>query len=344
MGMQQGDEWALYGPFLDRTLIRNYMWLNISAKIMGYAPNVRFCECYIDGQYNGLYLMMETIEKSDERVNISTYDKNSRVIPYMVKMDTFKENEIESLPTFTYYTSHLDYQAGFTILYPGTTNLTRDVKDYIEKDISEFEKALYSYDFKDPEKGYSKYIDVESWIDYYIIQEFLANNDMCSRSTYLYKEAGGKLAMGPVWDFNNVCDNYIASEYNVEGFYFTQNRVWYEMLFKDEKFVKQVQERYKELRTTYLNEDYINQYIDKTIEYLGDAIQRNNNVWGYCFERKNQTSITQYLRPIERNPESYEEAVEKYRQFIVKRGQWLDANIQTLEQYCHSSRNKLYVE
>ena len=344
MGMQQGDEWALYGPFLDRTLIRNYMWLNISAKIMGYAPNVRFCECYIDGQYNGLYLMMETIEKSDERVNISTYDKNSRVIPYMVKMDTFKENEIESLPTFTYYTSHLDYQAGFTILYPGTTNLTRDVKDYIEKDISEFEKALYSYDFKDPEKGYSKYIDVDSWIDYYIIQEFLANNDMCSRSTYLYKEAGGKLAMGPVWDFNNVCDNYIASEYNVEGFYFTQNRVWYEMLFKDEKFVKQVQERYKELRTTYLNEDYINQYIDKTIEYLGDAIQRNNNVWGYCFERKNQTSITQYLRPIERNPESYEEAVEKYRQFIVKRGQWLDANIQTLEQYCHSSRNKLYVE
>ena len=46
---------------------------------MGYAPNVRFCECYIDGKYNGLYVMMETIEKSENRVNIESYDKNSRV-------------------------------------------------------------------------------------------------------------------------------------------------------------------------------------------------------------------------------------------------------------------------
>ena len=84
MGMAKGEEWALYGPFLDKTLIRNYMWLNISAKIMGYAPNVRFCECYIDGKYQGLYVMMETIEKSKERVNIATYDKDSRVIPALL--------------------------------------------------------------------------------------------------------------------------------------------------------------------------------------------------------------------------------------------------------------------
>lgn len=344
MGMAQGDEWALYGPFLDKTLIRNYMWLNISAKIMGYAPNVRFCECYIDGQYNGLYVMMETIEKSSQRVNIATYDKNSRVIPYMVKMDKFYEDEIDSLPTFTYYTSHLDYKAGFTILYPGKNNLTQDVKDYIEKDISEFEKVLYSYDFKDSRKGYSKYIDVDSWVDYYIIEEFLANNDMCSRSTYLYKDKGGKLSMGPVWDFNNVCDNYLAVEYSPEGFYFVQNRIWYEMLFKDKSFVKKVQSRYKELRKTYLNETYLNNYIDDTIEYLGEAIERNYKIWGYSFERENQDSVQQYLRPIERNPENYEDAVEKYKNFLNKRGEWIDNNIQTLEQYCHSSRNKLYVE
>lgn len=344
MGMQQGDEWALYGPFLDKTLIRNYMWLNISANIMGYAPNVRFCECYLDGEYKGLYIMMETIEKSDERVNIATYDKDSRVIPYMVKMDKFDDDEIDSLPTFTHYTSHLDYGAGFTILYPGITNLTQDVKNYIEKDISEFEKVLYSYDFNDPQKGYSQYIDVDSWVEYYIIQEFLANNDMCSRSTYLYKDKGGKLSMGPVWDFNNVCDNYISSEYYVEGFYFAQNRIWYEMLLKDEAFVRKIQKRYKELRKTYLNEDYINQYIDETIEYLGDAIQRNFEVWGYSFERENQTETIQYLTPMERNPESYEQAIEQYKQFMTQRGQWLDANIESLEQYCHSSRNKLYVE
>ena len=344
MGMEQGDEWALYGPFLDKTLIRNYMWLNISAKIMGYAPNVRFCECYLDSEYKGLYIMMETIEKSEQRVNISTYDKDSRVIPYMVKMDKFEEDEINSLKTFTYYTSRLDYLAGFTILYPGKINLTTEVKEYIAKDISDFEKVLYSYDFKDSKNGYEKYIDVDSWVDYYIIQEFLANNDMCSRSTYLYKDAGGKLCMGPVWDFNNVCDNYLALEYSPEGFYFTQNRIWYEMLFKDEKFVRKVQKRYKELRKTVLSEEYINNYIDETIEYLGDAIQRNYEVWGYTFERENQTSRYTNLTPIERNPQTYEEAVEKYKTFLKKRGNWIDDNIHTLDQYCHSSRNKLYVE
>lgn len=344
MGMAQGDEWALYGPFLDKTLIRNYMWLNISAKIMGYAPNIRFCECYIDGKYQGLYLMMETIEQSNERVNIATYDRDSRVIPYIVRMDEVDEEEISSLPTFSYYASHLDYISGFSILYPGEKNLTEDVKKYIEKDISSFEKMLYSYDFKDSRKGYSKYIDVDSWIDYYIIQEFLVNNDMCSRSTYLYKDKGGKLTIGPVWDFNNVCDNYIAAEFSTEGFYFAENKIWYEMLFKDPSFVRKVQNRYKELRKTYLNEDYINNYIDETIEYLGEAIQRNYKLWGYTFERENQKSALKYLKPIERNPESYEEAVDQYRQFMIERGQWLDNNIQTLEQYCHSSRNKLYVE
>ena len=118
------------------------MWFNISAKIMGYAPNVRFCECYIDGEYKGLYVMMETIEKSINRVNIATYDENSRVVPYLVKMDKFDAEEIEALPTFTYYTSHLDYSAGYSILYPGNTHLTQEVKSYIEKDISQFEKAL----------------------------------------------------------------------------------------------------------------------------------------------------------------------------------------------------------
>ena len=343
MGMSAGEEWALYAPFLDKTLLRNYMWLNISGSIMGYAPNVRFCECYIDGEYKGIFVMMETIKRSESRVNISTYDENTRAIPYMLKMDRI-EDDNSQLVTFSRYTSHLDYAAGFTILYPGRLNLNDTIKDTISQEISYFEKSLYSYDFNDPQKGYEKYIDVDSWVDYYIIQEFLANNDMCSRSTYLHKDKGGKLAMGPVWDFNNVCDNYLEVEYPTEGFFFADDRIWYEMLMKDEKFVKKVQNRYKELRKTYLNEEYLLNYIDDTIAYLGKAVDRNFEVWGYTFERENQTSIFEYLSPIERNPESYEEAVNQYKEFLIKRGKWLDENIDNLSQYCHYSRNKLFVE
>lgn len=342
MGMPKGSSWALHAPFLDKTLIRNYMWMNISAKIMGYAPNVRFCECYVNDEYQGVFVMMETVEKSTNRVNISNYKKDSRNFSYMLKMDRL--DDIKSVETFSSYTSHLDAGAGFTILYPKLKDLSGDVKATISKEISDFEKTLYSYDFKDPNIGYRKYIDVDSWVDFYIIQEFLVNTDMCSHSTYLYKNKGGKLVMGPVWDFNNVCDNYLASESKTEGFYFAENRIWYEMLMKDEYFVDKVIARYKELRKTYLDEEYLSNYIEETISYLGKSIERNYEVWGYTFERENQTELWQFLTPFERNPESYEEAVDDYKSFLIDRGNWLDENIESLKQYCHLSKIKLYVK
>lgn len=343
MGMPKGSKWSLYAPFLDKTLIRNYMWMNICANIMGYAPNVRFCECYIDGEYKGVFVMMETIEKEDTRVNISSYDKDSRTIPYILKMDKIR-NDTKDLNTFLKYSSHLDFNAGLSVLYPKAIDLSEDVKTNIAREISDFEKTLYSYDFNDPKKGYSNYIDVDSWVDFYIIQEFLVNVDMCSHSTYLYKDKGGKLTMGPVWDFNNVCDNYLSVKYDTDGFFFAENRIWFERLMKDEAFVKKVQKRYKELRNTYLSEEYLTSYIDETIEYLGEAIERNYEVWGYTFERENQTMVYEFLRPIERNPQNYNEAVDQYKTFLINRGKWLDDNIDSLLQYCHPSKNKLYVE
>lgn len=151
MGMEDGEEWALYAPFLDKTLIRNYMWMNISGSIMEYAPNVRFCECYIDGEYKGVYVMMETIEKDTSRVNIDTYKKEDRVVSYILKLDKQGEQE-KNLDTFSSYSSHLDYNAGFTILYPKTELLSDDVKKAISNEFSAFEKSLYSYDFQNAEK------------------------------------------------------------------------------------------------------------------------------------------------------------------------------------------------
>ncbi len=74
LGMAKSSDWVLHGPFLDKTLIRNYMWMNISAEIMDYTPAVRFCELVVDGEYQGVYVMMETIEVSEERLDLSPYE------------------------------------------------------------------------------------------------------------------------------------------------------------------------------------------------------------------------------------------------------------------------------
>ena len=113
------------------------------------------------------------------------------------------------------------------------------------------------------------------------------------------------------------------------------------MLVKDEKFIERIIFRYKKLRKTVLSEEYILKYIDNTVNYLGDAIDRNYKVWGYSFEPEN-LDLMNRLEPIERNIRSYEEAINQLKTTIINRGRWLDENIDTLLQYCHESRTKKF--
>lgn len=343
MGMTAHDEWALYGPFLDKTLMRNYMWLNIVGDITGYAPNVRFCEVFLDEKYQGVYLMMETVARSEGRVNLTKYSPGDREASYIIKLDQHREEDIRHIDDFLQYTLNYEMHSGISVIYPPKKHLTPELKDKIEKDISQFEKTLYSYDFKDPKKGYRAYIDVDSFVDYYILCEFLMIEDMCSRSTYLSKDIRGKLTMSPMWDFNNVLDNYfIQLSADGEGIFYNE-RTWFKMLLKDEYFVDKVVRRYHALRESHLKEAYLLEYIDEVSQYLGKAVERNYSVWGYSFLPEHQT-VYNSRQPQALNPSSYEEAVQQMKEMIIKRGRWLDENIETLYQYCHESKIKPFIQ
>ena len=178
-------------------------------------------------------------------------------------------------------------------------------------------------------------------MDYYILQEFLANNDAFYRSTYFYKDVRGKLVAGPVWDYNNILDNFFRT-FDSEGFMLS-NRSWYGRFMADESFVQRVIKRYRYLRETYLSEEYLLSYIDEVLEYLGPAIERNDEVWGYSYD-PNALEFGQYRHEDEThtleevNDSSHEEAVERMKQFLMDRGAWLDTHIEDLKQYCHPSK------
>lgn len=323
MGMDPHHEWVLHGPILDKTLIRNYVWYNVAGEVMDYAPNVRFCEAFINGEYMGLYLMVESVTAgdNDSRLQLSINRKNNTFTGYCLRVDD-GSNEIKDLNTFSMYT----YQTEGVVdsVYPGTSNLTPEMKARIQKDFSAFERILYSGDYNDPRYGYEAYIDVDSFVDYFILNEFSSNYDAGARSTYIYKEVGGPYKLC-VWDFNSALDNYQEQAADPEMF-LLQNRVWFNALIQDGRFTERVIQRYRELRETYLSEEYLNQYIDETIAYLGDAIDRNNERWDEDF-------VYDLLIPPERNPDSYEEAVQDMKQYIHVRGEWMDENIDMLRQY-----------
>ena len=106
-------------------------------------------------------------------------------------------------------------------------------------------------------------IDVDSFVDYFIINELSSNADAGNYSTYIYKGTDNLYRMC-VWDFNNACNNYFEEELPYTGF-FLNNRLWFEMLIKDEDFTERIIQRYHSLRKGLLSEESLYRYIDETM-------------------------------------------------------------------------------
>lgn len=338
LGMEPFDEWALHGPFLDRSLIRNYLCMNISGQLMKETPDVRFCELMVNGEYRGVYLAMETVARAKGRVDIRAYVDGSPTTSYIIRQDRYFEGPTK-LNVFGSYTFRISGTTPLEVVYPGE-RLTEEVRDSIERDFSKFEKALYSYDYDNVFRGYRRYINVQSFVDYAVINEFFQNYDAGFLSTYYYKDSRGKINIGPVWDFNNALDNFDDPVREGEGalVLFAPH---YDMLIKDEFFVSALIRRYHALRKTILSEEYLLSYIDDTVAFLGSAAERNFEVWGDTLDLEHMPSSVRQDPP-NRNPQSYEEAVDDLKAYIIWRGAWLDAHIDSLMQYCHESAVKKY--
>ncbi|MCQ4637261.1 CotH kinase family protein [Anaerovorax odorimutans] len=328
MGMAADCDWILNGPFLDKSLMRNYMMYNLSGEIMAWAPNVRFCEVFLNGEYQGVYVMTETIKVDQDRVDLHEYDPKEIETSYLIERNR-PNTTSDAVMTFGKQAGYTEGELG--ILYPNRKNITEQTYDWIRDDINEIEKLLYSLDYDEWNYGYYNFIDVDSFVDYVVINEFSNNLDQGSYSTYAYRPLGGKLTMGPVWDFNNSFGLY---DKNPMGF-FLYGKPWFMMLMKDETFVQDVIDRYRVLRKSYLSEDYLFSYIDSVREYLGPAVDRNFEKWGYSFEKR-------FFDDPKREIRSYDQAIGQLKSFIHQRIEFMDENIEVLKQYCHESMVKPY--
>ena len=282
LGMDAFDEWALHGPYLDKTLIRNYMWYNLAGEIMDYAPNVRFCEVLLNGVYQGLYVMTETVSSgADARLKLTEPSKDTVQTSYALRLDRGSGSEVKNIETFSQYA--LRNLQDMDIVYPGTKWLTPERAAWIAQDFSDFEKSLYSYDYDTEPYAWWEQADMSSFVDYFILNEFTCNYDAGWFSTYIYRDVRGKYKMC-IWDFNSACDNYSHPVTEPQHFEL-QHNVWYYMLNRDEKFINAVIDRYRELRQGVLSDAYLNGYMDAVVEWLGPAVERNFSVWGYTLEK-----------------------------------------------------------
>ena len=319
-GMGANSEWVLNGPYLDKTLIRNKLVYDLARELNGWAPDTRFVELFVDGEYQGVYLAVEPVTNGESRLRLAEFGLLSGETAYIVnrdRIDTGSE-EIDTWGKTNGYTYNALY-----IRYPSKNKITEKQKEYIQKDISEFEQALYGKNFSDKRIGYQAYIDMDNWVDYFIINEFAMNYDAGNLSTYLYKELDGKLQLA-VWDFNNGFDNYQWFRTETDVLHTVENS-WFQRLWQDEAFRERVCERYVQLRKTTLSDEHIAEKIASYQEELGEAVDRNFKVWGYSFKENLLAGTSK--EGTSRNIRSYEEAMKQLTDTIRKRLAYLDKEL-----------------
>ena len=321
-GMNKNSEWVLNGPFLDKTLVRNKLVYDISKELFEWSPDAKYLELFVDGKYQGIYLAIESIDRSESRLNLNKFGLLSGQTAYILKRERLNSdnNPIDTYGKLQGYTSNQLY-----IEYPTKNRLTTVQKNWIEKDISRFEKVLYSKDFLDKDEGYHKYIDMDNFVDYFILNEVVMNYDASLLSTYIYKDINDVLKL-TVWDYNNCYDNFMDKEITFDTF-ILKNGIWFDRLLKDRAFVDKVVKRYYELRQSNFTKENFLKMITSYNSELGASVDRNFKIWGYSFNLN-------MLIGGNRDITSYEQANVQLYNAIDKRFKFLDENIEDLYQNC----------
>ena len=334
LGLPKEEDWILYGPYSDKTMIRNVLIYELSNQIGMYASRTRFCELMLNGDYQGVYILMEKIKRDGDRVSIKKLNPDEVTSPdisggYILRLDKFDANDQHIFSSN--YTSD-DIPLEYQVIYPNENDLQPEQFQYIQDYMDDFEAALSGDDFADPLLGYRQYIDINSVIDFLLLNELGRNPDAYRISTYFHKEHdddGGLLKMGPIWDFNIAMGNanYCMGS-SPEGWVFNYNEVcpndawlvgyWWERFRSDRAFVDAVSERWQALRQTTFSIANIHQMIDNYASELNEAQSRNYDRWPI---------LGQPVWPNDFIGATYQDEITFLKDWFENRINWMDENI-----------------
>jgi hypothetical protein len=331
LGMPEENDWVLHGPYSDKTLMRNAIVSELGRKIGRYTPRGRFCELIIDDRYSGVYLLLESIKRDKNRVDIAKLkdddiEGDELTGGYILKIDRNTGEFNGSWPS--------DYPAlggqELKVRYhkPEAEEMEQVQKDYIREYVSEFEDALAADNFDDGLNGFRNYVEVASFIDQYFVNEFSRNVDGYRLSTFFHKRKdsdGGRLIMGPWWDFNlafancNFCEAFNPEGWEVEGGSCYQNNpFWFERMLEDSLYANQLACTWEHHRATVWSDDEFESLIDSLENHLEEAAGRNFARW---------VSLGSNVWPNYFVGDTYEEEVDYLKNWTFQRLAWMDEEL-----------------
>ncbi|MCF8461593.1 MAG: CotH kinase family protein [Flavobacteriales bacterium] len=347
LGMPIENDWILHAPYSDKSLMRNYLTYNWWRDMGWYTTRTKFCEVILNGEYQGVYLLMEQIKWDNDRVDIEKLDLDDNAGDSLSGGYIFKVDKITGSGQYD-WASHVDTFQGqpkninFQYDYPNRDEITVEQESYVQQFVHDWEQSLIDSTYMQADIGYRKYVDVNSFIDYFLVEELTKNVDGYRLSTYLNKQRdsrGGKLRAGPAWDFNitlgnaDYCDGGETENWALD-FPCGQQVIpfWWHRMNQDSVYWNQLQCRWWELRAGLLSSDSINAQIDANVAFLGDAATRNFERWDI---------LNSYVWPNNFVGGSYEAEITYLKDWISQRLQWLDLNIGGQQYGCASTFSQI---
>lgn len=267
-------KWTLISNYSDKSLMRNILAFEASRRIgQAYTPYCHPVDVIVNGEYRGCYQLCDQVEAAEGRVPAKD--------GYLIEIDAYAWKEVSAFWSWR--------GTPVTIKHPDEDDITDAQRSHIESFFNQMETAALGSDFTDPEKGYRKYLDLESFLRNLLVGDFCGNTDLLW-SVYMYKDAtDGRLYAGPTWDhdlsFDNDYRSYPVNANNDFIFLFVPSPASDAVRDMTRRIVKEDPEA-KELLAQYWNQaleegdlNSLPEYLDQTYVLLQESQELNFKRW-----------------------------------------------------------------
>jgi len=305
MNLPMHEHWVLYGPYADKSLMRNVLAYRLFQNMGHYAPRTKFCELSINGFYQGVYVLCEKIRVDSTRLELKD--------GYLLKIDRPKGEFFKSNITNNNLKNTV-----FEIKYPDGIGISVAEKNAVENFVHLFEEVLFLSDVNN--LSIFEMIDMNSFVDFLIINEFCKNIDAYRLSTYFQISKEKIVIMGPIWDFNFSfgLTDYLDG-YSTSGFVYEHKDevpFWWKKLNENIFFKSALKKRWNQLRQSVLSEKTVLEMVNKYEKKLEVSQKNNFALWNLLGQKE--------VWPNYYIGNSHEEEVVYLRNWILERGKWLD--------------------
>jgi CotH kinase protein len=313
LGLPADDDWVLYAPYNDKSLMRNVVAYETARGVGRYASRTRFVEVTLNGRYHGVYVLMERLELADRRVAL---DPPATLLEWTFDYQARRKGTFFRLPVTRRPLLYED---------PERADLPRGRRAAVQRSLGAAERALYGRRFRDPARGWRAHLDEAAAIDFALLNELFKNEDAFHASTYLARGRAGRWQLGPVWDFDISMGNSDYGPSSVLAGSMLDRRSWAGRLYRDPALVDAIAHRWRALRAAGLRRQILRS-VDRHAARLTrtGAAARNFRRWPVLGTRvwPNPPAATQRT--------SYAAEVGALRSWLTRRIAWMDAHVHEL--------------